>query len=164
LVKLSGGEKGLLRVPEGADRDFVAGAFIIEEGRVLMLRHKKYGFWLQPGGHVEEDETPDEAAVRETREETGLKVEIVEDFKPGTKHGKAEDLPVPFNINLHPIDETHYHCDFQYIVEIKDESGDKEYSDEDLKWFSEKDLKDESYSIPDNAREAALRALSYFDD
>lgn len=41
------------RIPEDADRDFVAGAFIVDDSKVLLLRHKKYGVWLQPGGHVE---------------------------------------------------------------------------------------------------------------
>jgi 8-oxo-dGTP pyrophosphatase MutT (NUDIX family) len=54
------------RVPESADRDFVAGAFIVNEGEILFLRHKKYNLWLQPGGHIEERESPDEAAIRET--------------------------------------------------------------------------------------------------
>lgn len=35
-----------IRVPEDADRDFVAGAFIVKDGKVLFLDHKKYGFWL----------------------------------------------------------------------------------------------------------------------
>lgn len=146
-----------MRVPEDADRDFVAGAFIVEDGKVLLLNHKKYGFWLQPGGHVEPGETPDEAAVRETMEETGLEVKVVGDEEEIGED--AVDLPQPFNINLHKIEDGHWHLDFQYLAHVKDETGEYEYSDGDIKWFSETELQDEDLEIPDNARRTALKAI-----
>ena len=149
-----------MRVPENADRDFVAGAFIIKNNRVLFLKHKKYGIWLQPGGHVEERETPDEAAIRETMEEVGLEVEILEGFRPDTSfENESEDLPQPFNINLHQIEEGHWHLDFQYLARPVDEIDEKEYSDEDMKWFSKEELENEDLNMPENARATALNAL-----
>lgn len=147
-----------MRVPEDADRDFVAGAFIVEDGEILFLNHKKYGFWLQPGGHVEPCETPDEAAVRETMEETGLEVEVVgeeEEFEGFS----AVDLPQPFNMNLHEIEEGHWHLDFQYVVEIVGETEGYEYNDEDMKWLSKEDIKSEEFDMPENVRKSALKAL-----
>lgn len=146
------------RVPNEADRDFVAGAFVVKDGEVLFLDHKKLDMWLQPGGHVEKGETPDEAAVRETREETGLEVEVVggerrfEDFS-------AVDLPKPFNINLHRIREGHWHLDFQYIVRVTGRQEDYEYDDEDMKWMDREDLESDRYEIPENVRKSALKAL-----
>ena len=149
-----------MRVPENADRDFVAGAFIIKNNRILFLRHKKYDMWLQPGGHVEERETPDEAAIRETMEEVGLEIEILDGFMPDTSfENKSEDLPQPFNINLHRIEEGHWHLDFQYLARPVNEISEKEYSDEDMKWFSEDELEDEHLNMPENARKTGLKAL-----
>ncbi|HET9091993.1 MAG TPA: NUDIX domain-containing protein [Acidimicrobiales bacterium] len=47
-----------------------------EEGRVLLVRQSDDGLWATIGGSVEPDESPHEAAVRETAEETGLVVEL----------------------------------------------------------------------------------------
>ena len=147
-----------MRVPEEADRDFVAGAFIVKEGKVLFLNHKKYDMWLQPGGHVEPGETPDEAAVRETLEETGLEVEVVGDEEK-FENFSAVDLPKPFNINLHGIEEGHWHLDFQYITEIKGEEEEYEYSDEDIQWLSKNNIKSGKYDMPKNVEKAALKAI-----
>jgi len=47
------------------------------DGRLLLVRHAELGVWGLPGGAIEPDEQPEEAAVRETEEESGLQVEIV---------------------------------------------------------------------------------------
>jgi 8-oxo-dGTP pyrophosphatase MutT (NUDIX family) len=44
--------------------------------RLLLVRHADSGLWGLVGGAIEVDERPDEAAVRETQEETGLDVEL----------------------------------------------------------------------------------------
>jgi 8-oxo-dGTP diphosphatase len=48
-------------------------AVIFCEGRVLVLKRKN-GFWEFPGGGVEWGEHPDEAVVREVKEETGIEI------------------------------------------------------------------------------------------
>ena len=53
-------------------REFTVAVFVVHEGRVLLLAHPKLGRWLPPGGHIEPNELPDEAAVREVEEETGI--------------------------------------------------------------------------------------------
>jgi 8-oxo-dGTP diphosphatase len=58
-----------------------AQALIIEEGRVLLARHfdltiREY-YWCMPGGGVEAGETPEQAAIRELKEETNLDIRLV---------------------------------------------------------------------------------------
>ncbi|MDK1473649.1 NUDIX hydrolase [Streptomyces sp. 549] len=58
----------------------IAAAVIVEAGRVLMVRRRiSEGelMWQFPAGGIEAGETPEQAAVRETAEETGLTVEAV---------------------------------------------------------------------------------------
>jgi len=47
-----------------------------EHDRVLLVRHAEYDEWTVPGGAVEPEEVPGEAAVREMHEETGLHVRL----------------------------------------------------------------------------------------
>jgi 8-oxo-dGTP pyrophosphatase MutT (NUDIX family) len=61
---------------ERTGRHFTVAVFVVWEGKVLLHRHRKLGMWLPPGGHIEEGELPDEAAVREVWEETGVRVEL----------------------------------------------------------------------------------------
>lgn len=153
-----------MRVPEDADRDFTASAFIVRDNKLLLMKHSKLGMWLQPGGHIEEGETPDEAARREAREETGVEVKFVEDFVPEGSLDETDNLPRPFNINLHPIRDDHYHCDFQFLATVKEENEATHADEHDgLKWFSREELQDESCGMPENLREAGERALEYLD-
>ena len=53
------------------------------EGRVLLCRRAiepRYGYWTLPAGFMENDETAGQAALRETLEEAGARVELGEPF------------------------------------------------------------------------------------
>ena len=54
---------------------FTASAFVLHptEPSILLIKHRKLGLWLQPGGHLQpEDTSAEHAARRELEEETGL--------------------------------------------------------------------------------------------
>jgi len=65
------GELGYITPKVGAE----AGIFD-EDGRILLVRRADDGRWCLPCGWVEPNESPEEAAVREAWEETGLRVEV----------------------------------------------------------------------------------------
>ncbi len=61
--------------PDDTDSSVYAVAF--EDGKFLMVYNSKRRGWEMPGGHIRIGESPEEAAVREFREEAGYDVTIV---------------------------------------------------------------------------------------
>jgi 8-oxo-dGTP pyrophosphatase MutT (NUDIX family) len=55
-------------------RDFTATAFVYWQGKTLLHKHKKLGIWLPCGGHIDPYELPDDAAIREVFEESGVDI------------------------------------------------------------------------------------------
>lgn len=80
---------------------YTAAGILIHENRVLLVKHKKLGIWLNPGGHVEGDELPHQAAEREFREETGVEVRARDLDELAEKLGSNEYQPNPILTNLH---------------------------------------------------------------
>ncbi len=54
--------------------DFTVEVFIVYDNKVLLRKHDKYKKWLSIGGHIELDEDPNQAAIREVKEEVGLDI------------------------------------------------------------------------------------------
>jgi 8-oxo-dGTP pyrophosphatase MutT (NUDIX family) len=91
---------------EHADPTHVTGSAIVrdDDGRVLLHRHKRLGIWLQPGGHLETGEQPWDAAVRETREETGV----------AATHPAGD--PFLVHVDVHEGPRGHVHLDLRYLL------------------------------------------------
>lgn len=49
---------------------------VIYEGRILLTKREDFETWILPSGGVEEGESLAQAAIRETKEETGIDVEL----------------------------------------------------------------------------------------
>ena len=76
-------------------RHFCASVFVInpKNKKILLVHHKKFNKWVQPGGHIEDNETPEEAALREVYEETGVKVQLL-----GRRFPREDDYIRPLGI------------------------------------------------------------------
>ena len=87
-------------------KQFCASAFVINplDKKILLVKHKKYNKWVQPGGHIEPDELPEEAAIREVYEETGIKIKLL-----GIRFPREDDCVRPLGIqkNRNKLGETH---------------------------------------------------------
>jgi 8-oxo-dGTP pyrophosphatase MutT (NUDIX family) len=111
-------------------RHFTVAVFVVREGRVLLHRHPKLGMWLPPGGHVEPGELPDEAAVREVSEETGVDVTLTGERRDDVEEPlHPRQLHRPAGVQLERIGPDHEHIDLIYFAvpagshAIKPESG-----------------------------------------
>lgn len=103
------------------ERHFTATAYIFHEEKVLLHYHAKLGKWLPPGGHLEPNETPPEAARREVLEETGLEIVFLEQENLHVDAYNATSFPRPFhclleNIPAHKDKPAHQHMDFIYLA------------------------------------------------
>ena len=67
------------------------GCIIIDNGKVLLVKQNS-GDWGFPKGHVENNETETETAIRETKEETNIDVEIDERHRYSIEYSPKENV------------------------------------------------------------------------
>lgn len=122
-------------------RDFAVATFVVDAGKVLLLFHRKLGKWLPPGGHIEPGELPDDAAVREVYEETGVRVELV--GERGIAIDNPRQLIIPQGVQLEQISENHQHIDFVYFARpVSDTTLHANHESEQLGWYGKDELKE----------------------
>jgi ADP-ribose pyrophosphatase YjhB (NUDIX family) len=141
--------------------DLVVAGYIVHNNKVLLIHHKKLDKWIPPGGHIDENETPDDALKREMKEELNLEIEILgrNDIPGGGNIVKQ--LSVPFYVNVHNVGD-HNHCCFFYLCKPKNtetlEIEKKEVND--YSWFSLEDLEQER--VPADVRNIGKTALKLY--
>ena len=102
-----------------------ASGIVVSRRGTVLHRHKKLGIWLQPGGHIDAGETPDEAALREATEELGLAV----------AHPSAG--PLLLHIDVHEAAHGHTHLDLRYLLRGADvDPSPPPDESPDARWFS----------------------------
>jgi 8-oxo-dGTP pyrophosphatase MutT (NUDIX family) len=98
--------------------DFTVAIFVVHAAKVLVIHHRKLDRWLPLGGHVELDEDPEQAALREAREESGFEVELLGERPPTTGSG-TRALIAPRFLDIHAITDTHEHIGMIYWARPK---------------------------------------------
>lgn len=120
--------------------DFTVAIFVVHDGKILLIHHRKLNKWLPLGGHVELDEDPEQAALREAREESGLEVELVGDRPPTTEAG-TRALIAPRFLDIHRINEVHEHIGMIYWARPRFGSVTLAAAEHhDIGWFSSDEL------------------------
>ncbi len=122
-IERSPGEEGPLRLREFIhstdhlfSRDAKGGhitcsAWILDDSRTqaVLVRHRRLNLWIQPGGHIEPFETPQQGALRESSEETNIT-----DLKlldPKIFHISIMDFPEGKD------GPAHLHYDLRYLIQ-----------------------------------------------
>lgn len=120
--------------------DFTVAIFVVHDAKVLLILHRKLGKWLPLGGHIELDEDPEIAALREAKEESGLDVELLGERPPTTEPG-TRALIAPRFLDIHRISDTHEHIGMIYWA--RPLGGDVTLATEehhDIRWCSAAEL------------------------
>lgn len=93
-------------------RAFSVAIYPRYQGKTLLIRHRRLGLWLPPGGEIHPEETPLEAAARELREETGLVGEFpVTSPIDGTPRGLI-------GYEEHPAGSKGIHLNFVFVADV----------------------------------------------
>ena len=139
--------------------DFVVSAFLVHKDCVLLIHHKRYNEWLPLGGHVEMDEDPEQALLREIQEESGLRVRILA-AKPKIAHGGVKPLWTPAYVDVHRIKGVHRHIAFVYFAAAasrKVRLHTREHHE--FRWLASSDLTKRKFRLSKSIRFYCRRAL-----
>lgn len=92
-----------------ADLVHLTGSAVVVGPRGTVLHvHKRLRRWMQPGGHLDAGEAPFDAALRESREETGLVV------------SHPSGGPRLIHLDVHEAADSHVHLDLRYLLLAED--------------------------------------------
>ncbi len=134
-------------------RHFTATGFVVNGDAILLHWHHRVQEWLPPGGHIEPDEDPVQAVLREVKEETGFNVQII----PTQTTPEIPNLPQltpPRTILVEDVyDNTvgkHQHIDLIYYTHIP---GPRPDAPQGWQWFTTQDLQQKRpYPTPNNPK------------
>ncbi|MEM4781320.1 MAG: NUDIX domain-containing protein [Halalkalicoccus sp.] len=130
-------------------RHFTATVYVVNDGATALHEHARLGIRIPPGGHVDRDELPHEAGLREVREETGLEATLVhERYEVGAPDGRV--LPRPAHVMLYDIDvrpdgtAAHQHIDHVYYAGVGSreiDPGPGEEGADAWEWYTTEELR-----------------------
>lgn len=136
----------------GLDRPFdehanpvhvTASALVVGRRGTVLHLHRRLGRWLQPGGHIDPGEAPEDAALRESFEETGLRLA----HPPGG--------PRLVHVDVHDAAGGHVHLDLRYLLVADGEPAPLPGESPEVRWFGW----DDAEAIADEALAGALRVV-----
>lgn len=129
----------IINLGDNMDKDYCASAFVINpiNKKILLVYHNEFERWVQPGGHIEKNETPEEAVSREVWEETGVKIRLL-----GERFPREQDFIRPLGIQKNRTISGKIHIDIIYPA-VPINEVDHIDSDNDVQkigWFTRNEL------------------------
>ena len=130
-----------------ASRHFTVTTFVSTAEATLLHWHRKVKMWLPPGGHIEPNEDPIQAACREALEETGIVVQILP-TSSAFGYPDPPQLAPPATIMIEPIgdfgdEQAHQHIDLIYFSRPQTQTQ-PEPSKPGWRWVTREQLQSEA--------------------
>jgi 8-oxo-dGTP pyrophosphatase MutT (NUDIX family) len=139
--------------------DFTVAIFIVKAGKVLLIHHRQLDKWLPVGGHIELDEDPEQAALREAKEESGLDVELLGERPPTTGSG-TRALISPRFLDIHRITDNHEHIGMIYWARPRNGTLALAAAEHhDIRWCTTEDLEELVPPLSDAVKWYCLKAM-----
>ena len=139
------------------------GVVFNSKKQLLMIHHNKLQVWLPPGGHIDDNELPDDAVKREVYEETGIQVEIISNNRGldlSSEH--CRELAIPFIVLLEDIEGNgmHNHIDLIYLCKALNENLiPQENEVHGIGWFAFEEI--DRLNTFDNVRKTISKAVEW---
>lgn len=132
-------------------RHFTTTVYIVEDDATALHHHERLGIRIPPGGHIDRDELPHEAGLREVYEETGLDAELIHTPAATSVDAPAgQALPQPryqmlYDVTTHEDGTvSHQHIDHVYYARVNSRSITPGEPDEApasaWQWYDKADL------------------------
>ncbi|MDL0122199.1 MULTISPECIES: NUDIX hydrolase [Halobacterium] len=141
-------------------RHFTATVYVVNDGATALHEHARLGLTIPPGGHVDRDELPHEAGLREVSEELGQDPTLLGE-RPEIPAPAGVALPTPryqlcYDINVHEDGSVgHQHIDHVYFGTVPTRTvapDDGEAPPDAWGWYSPAALRADAAVDPDTAR------------
>ena len=114
---------------------FSSSAFVVnkEKNKMLVVYHNIFGAWIYPGGHADGEEDLLSVAIREVKEETGLKAKPLD-----TSIFGIQSLAIDGHVKKGMYVPAHVHLDVVYLLEGNDQENVfmKEDENKGVQWIN----------------------------
>ncbi len=148
------------------ERHITVSGFVVHEGRVALHWHRKIGAWLPAGGHIEANEDPVQAVLREIEEEFAVQAEVLPLAQRFDYAGGPPQLEPPHAmLDCWAVD--HGHVDLVYYCRLVSGYPGRSYEpDSPIMWLDEAalavgaiELKSQPVALPPDVQALGIEAL-----
>lgn len=145
-------------------RHFTATVYVVNDDATALHEHEQVERTIPPSGHIDRDELPHEAGLREVREETGLNPTLLDDTQSVDTPG-GQVLPQPrhlmlYDINVHDGTVGHQHIDHVYYATVPDRDispSANEAGADVWRWYTAAELRESN--LPPNVVRFGIEAI-----